>query len=85
MVYFDDFIKFLCVGDLVIMLDLILLSFYRMCVEIWKMVREVIWYFDCCSIDDYIVNVEGKIVLELNCWYLIKIFFVIIIYELNDI
>lgn len=41
--YFEDFIKFLCVKDLVIMLDFILLSFYMMCVEIWKIVKEVIW------------------------------------------
>lgn len=83
-VYFDDPTKPLRVGDLVTMPDSTLSSFHRMRVEIRKTVREVIWHSDCCSIDDYIANVEGKIALESNCRYLIKIFFVTTTYESND-
>lgn len=82
--YFDDPTKPLRVGDLVTMPDSTLSSFHRMRVEIRKTVREVIWHSDCCSIDDYIANVEGKIALESNCRYLIKIFFVTTTYESND-
>lgn len=80
-VYLDDPTKPLCVGDLVTMPDSTLSSFHRMRVEIRKTVREVIWHSDCCSVDDYIANVEGRIALESKSRYVIKISLNMTIFE----
>lgn len=73
-VYFDDPTKPLCVRDLVTMTDPTVSNCHKMYVEIRKSVRRVIWHTDCCSVDDYIANVEGRIAFESNSRYLIKIF-----------
>lgn len=72
-VYLADPTNPLCVGDLVTMPDSTLSSCHRMRVEVRKTVREVIWHSDCCSVGDYIANVEGRIALESKSRYVIKI------------
>lgn len=83
-VYFEDPTRPLCVKDLVTMPDSTLSSFYRMRVEIRKNVKEVIWHSDCCYVDDYIANVEGRIHLKSNSRYIIKISLDMTIFESNS-
>lgn len=79
--YFEDPTKPLRVKDLVTMPDCTLSSFYMMRVEIRKTVKEVIWQSDCCNVDDYIANVDGRIAFESKSRYVIKIYLDMTIFE----